>query len=88
MILVIKMPRKYVKKGERNVIDAETLAKAIKEVTEGNLTIRNASRAYNINYSSLQRYTTNVKKGEAMPESSNDAKKQLDKSSLGTKAVC
>lgn len=52
------------------MIDAETLAKAIKEVTDGNLTILNAANAYDINYSSLQRYTAGIKEEEDKPESS------------------
>lgn len=47
------MPRKYVKKGGRRVIDAETLSKAIKEVLDGKMTVRSAARAFDINYSSL-----------------------------------
>lgn len=85
------MPRKYKKKGVRNVIDAETLANAIKDVTDGKLSIRNAARAYEINYSSLQRYTADVKKEEDKPETSKAIEEQLDKTnrgSLGGKTMC
>lgn len=61
--------------GSRKVIDAETLAKAVKAVMDEIMSIRDASRAFNINYSSLQRYTANVKKEADKPESSNDNEK-------------
>lgn len=85
------MPHKYVSKGVRNVIDSDTLAKAIKKVLNGQMSIRHAAAAYNINYSSLQRFTINAKKGEKKPESSNGNQKQCEisvRSSLGGKPVC
>lgn len=74
------MPRKYVNKGLRKVIDTNTLSKAIQEVLDGNMSIRNAATAYNVNYSSLQQYTANMKKEEDKPESSRIVEKQLEKS--------
>lgn len=73
------MPKKYVNKGVRKVINAETLAKTIEGVTDGKLTIRNAAKAYDINYSSLLRYTAGVKKEENVPGTSKAIEKQSDK---------
>lgn len=84
------MPRKYVKKGLRNPIDPEKLAKAIKEVEDGNLSVRKAATAFKINYSSLQRHTSDMQNIQDKPEASKAVESPLKKNagaSLGAKPV-
>lgn len=92
-ILAVKMSRKYVNKGVRQVVDAEALSKAINEVMAKTMTVRNASRAYNISYSSLQRHAANaIKEEEAKSATSEETQTQLERKItdrvLGGKTVC
>lgn len=83
------MPRKYVSKGERNVLDAEKLAKAIKEVMENGASIRNAANAYGINKSSLQRHVKDAAQKLAASTNTNVIEREVKpaKISLGRAPV-